>query len=296
MQGGSSGRRLAGRLVGAGLLAATAGIHLDLYLTGYRTIPTIGPLFLLQVICGLALALAVVVLDRRIVPASGALFALATLGGYLLSMWVGLFGFKEVRTTAGIGAGVVEIVAFAVLGVVALEGLDISRVRQRPAATEVGGRRSAVSGRATGALVGSVSAVAAALLAAAVSAATAGATASPRGTVRLDTTKIGGVTVLTNARGLTLYWFALDSRTASRCYGECASYWPPVLGRPVASSAVKGRLGTIRRRGGALQATYDGHPLYTYVADSGRGQNHGNLVTLNGGEWFEMTASGAHPR
>ena len=30
------------RVVGSGLLIATAAIHLDLYLTGYRTIPTIG--------------------------------------------------------------------------------------------------------------------------------------------------------------------------------------------------------------------------------------------------------------
>jgi len=41
--------------------------------------------------------------------------ALATLGGYLLSVWVGLFGFKEVRTTAGIAAGVIEVGAFAAL-------------------------------------------------------------------------------------------------------------------------------------------------------------------------------------
>ena len=47
------------RLAGAGLLAATAAIHLDLYLTGYRSIPTIGWLFLLQVITAFALAAAV---------------------------------------------------------------------------------------------------------------------------------------------------------------------------------------------------------------------------------------------
>ena len=34
--------QLALRVTGAGLLAASAGIHLDLYLTGYRSIPTIG--------------------------------------------------------------------------------------------------------------------------------------------------------------------------------------------------------------------------------------------------------------
>jgi hypothetical protein len=34
------------RVSGAALLIATAAIHLDLYVTGYRTIPTIGWLFL----------------------------------------------------------------------------------------------------------------------------------------------------------------------------------------------------------------------------------------------------------
>ena len=52
--------------------------------------------------------------------AAGACFALATLGGYLLSIWAGLFGFREVRTTAGLAAGVIEVAAFAVLAVLAL--------------------------------------------------------------------------------------------------------------------------------------------------------------------------------
>ena len=63
--------RLALRIAGAGLLAATAAIHLDLYLTGYRTIPTIGWLFLLQVIAGFGLAAAVLASGRRIVAAAG---------------------------------------------------------------------------------------------------------------------------------------------------------------------------------------------------------------------------------
>src|SRR5258706_11811111 len=112
--------QLALRLAGAGLLIATGAIHLDLYLTGYRTIPTIGWLFLLQIVAAFVLGAAVAVLGRRLVAAAGAGFALATLGGYLLSIWVGLFGFKEVRTTAGIVAGVIEIAAFAVLAALAL--------------------------------------------------------------------------------------------------------------------------------------------------------------------------------
>src|ERR1700759_5351876 len=106
------------RVAGAGLLIAAAAIHLDLYLTGYRTIPVIGWLFLLQVIAAFGLGLGVLAgpgrftLAGRLAAAAGAGFALATLGGYLLSVAIGLFGFTEVRTTAGTVAGVVEVGAF----------------------------------------------------------------------------------------------------------------------------------------------------------------------------------------
>src|SRR5215471_16964436 len=108
------------RITGAGLLAATAAIHLDLYLTGYKNIPTIGWLFLLQVIAAFALAALVLATGNQVVAALGAGFAVATLGGYLLSIWFGLFGFKEVRTTAGIVAGIIEVAAFAVLALLAI--------------------------------------------------------------------------------------------------------------------------------------------------------------------------------
>src|SRR5262249_56237499 len=72
-------------------------------------------LFLLQVIAGFLLAAAVLATGNPVVAALGAGFAIATLAGYLLSIWVGLFGFTEVRTTAGIVAGVLEVAAFAVL-------------------------------------------------------------------------------------------------------------------------------------------------------------------------------------
>jgi plastocyanin len=120
---------------GGGLLAATAGIHLDLYLTGYRHIPTIGWLFLLQVISAFALALVVILTGLFVDKASrvriagltlvegvaglGAGFALATLLGYLISLDHGLFGFREVRTTAGVTAAVIEVACFLLLGWVA---------------------------------------------------------------------------------------------------------------------------------------------------------------------------------
>jgi hypothetical protein len=117
---GVNWQRLGLRVAGAALLAVTGAIHLDLYLTGYRSIPVIGWLFLLQVIAAFGLAAVLLVFGSRLAAAVGAGFVLSTLGGYLLSVWIGLFGFKEIRTTAGIVAGVIEVAAFAALAVLAL--------------------------------------------------------------------------------------------------------------------------------------------------------------------------------
>jgi hypothetical protein len=97
--------RLGLRLAGAGLLAATGAIHLDLYWTGYRSIATIGPLLLLQVSAVIAVAGVVLVSASRLLAAIGAGLALASLCAYLVAVWHGLFGFTEIRTTAGIAAG-----------------------------------------------------------------------------------------------------------------------------------------------------------------------------------------------
>jgi predicted lipoprotein with Yx(FWY)xxD motif len=109
----------------------------------------------------------------------------------------------------------------------------------------------------------------------------------------LKTTKIGGVTVLTNAKGFTLYWFAPDTSTTSKCNGSCATYWPPVKGPATAGAGVTGKLSTITRSDGSTQATYNGHPLYTYAADGAPGQAKGNGLNLSGGVWHEVTVSGA---
>lgn len=108
----------------------------------------------------------------------------------------------------------------------------------------------------------------------------------------LKTRKINGVTVLTNAKGFTLYWFAPDTKTKSNCNGSCASIWPPVKGSATAGPGVTGKLGTIKRSDGSTQATYNGHPLYTYVGDTAPGQARGNGLNLNGGLWHEVTVSG----
>jgi len=291
------------RLTGAGLLIATAAMHLDLYLTGYQTIPTIGPLFLFQVIVGFALALAVLaapftaVTRRPAVDASiaaiGAGYAIATLGGYLLSLWVGLFGFREIRTTAGTVAGILEIAAFGVLlglAVLLLEPVWLGR----PGEPAPAGRPARL-GALAAAAVSFLTAVAAVVFGVSVATASSGQAvpATAGGTAMLRTTTIGGVSVLTNSSGRTLYWFAPDTPSKSACYGTCAAYWPPVIGNPAAGAGVTlSKIATIARTDGTIQVTYAGHPLYTYIGDTAPGQANGNDINLNGGFWHEVPAAG----
>jgi predicted lipoprotein with Yx(FWY)xxD motif len=323
------------RISGAVLLAVSAGIHLDLYLTGYRKIPTIGWLFLLQVIVGFMLTIAALVTRSRLAAAASAALALSTLAAYLLAVWIGLFGFKEIRTRAGLAAGLIEVAAFATLALAAVTA-DSARRASAPitapaaasggafagpfvgafAGTAVGagtgtgtaagvgpgaiagvgsGRRARARAQsAVSVVVGAVSAVSVAALAllgvAVVSTGGSPVAAADVGNT-LKTVKIGGVDVLANADGLTLYWFAPDTSTSSKCFGSCAIYWPPVSGSPAAGPGVTGKLGTIKRPGGGLQATYDGHPLYTYIGDRGPGQANGNDLDLNGGFWYDIRVS-----
>ena len=108
----------------------------------------------------------------------------------------------------------------------------------------------------------------------------------------LKTANVNGVTVVTNAQGFTLYSFAPDMATASKCTGACAQIWPPVTAPATPGQGVTGNLGTITRSDGSKQASYNGHPLYTYTADTAPGQAKGNGVNIDGGVWHEVTASG----
>ena len=119
----------------------------------------------------------------------------------------------------------------------------------------------------------------------------AASSAPAAGSNALKTAKIGGATVVTNAKGFTLYWFVPDTATTSKCNGSCATFWPPVKGPATAGAGVTGKLATIKRADGSAQATYNGHPLYTYVGDHAPGQATGNGLNVNGGVWHEVTVS-----
>ena len=106
----------------------------------------------------------------------------------------------------------------------------------------------------------------------------------------LKTAQVGSVRVLTNAKGFTLYTFAPDTSTTSKCNGPCATNWPPV--KPGTASGIKGAFATIKRSDGSTQLTFHGHPLYTFVLDKSPGQAKGNGVNAFGGLWHEAPASG----
>ena len=94
-------------------------------------------------------------------------------------------------------------------------------------------------------------------------------------------------------------WQVLDrcsNHSASRLptrSGSGGGIWPPVTGPATAGPGVTGKLGKITRSDGSIQALYDGHPLYTYTADTAPGQANGNGINASGGVWHEVTASGA---
>lgn len=119
------------------------------------------------------------------------------------------------------------------------------------------------------------------------------AVAAKRGaTVKVVGSQFGRV--IADRRGEALYLFDKETSKRSRCYGECAVAWPPLLtkGKPRAGKgADPDLLGTTRRRNGKLQVTYDGHPLYYYKDDEpGRILCHN--VDEFGGLWLVVNPRG----
>jgi hypothetical protein len=111
-------------LAGSALMAVSAAIHFHLWATGYRHIPTIGPLFFLQGVVGVLLALTVAVTRRPIAALAGAVFVASTIGGLMLSVEIGLFGFKDsLSAPYAQWSLAVESAAFVLLVAAALVGI-----------------------------------------------------------------------------------------------------------------------------------------------------------------------------
>jgi len=82
-------------IAGAALLVTSAAIHLHLWANGYRYKTTIGPLFFAQGVLGVLLSLAIALVRRVSVAVIGALFAAGTIAALLMSVHVGLFGYRS---------------------------------------------------------------------------------------------------------------------------------------------------------------------------------------------------------
>jgi hypothetical protein len=89
------GLAFAGVALGAAAVAASAIIHLHLWMQGYKHIHLIGPLFLAQAVAGIGLALVMVAYPRLVSAVAGALYLASTIGGLLISATVGIFGFHD---------------------------------------------------------------------------------------------------------------------------------------------------------------------------------------------------------
>lgn len=132
--------------------------------------------------------------------------------------------------------------------------------------------------------------VVAAGLAAIVGSAGAASGAAARLTVR--SSEFGKT--LFGPSGKVVYVFGADRGSTSRCYGVCATAWPPLLtsAAPLAGPGVEAKLlGTAKRRDGTLQVTYNGHPLYYYAADK-IGKIMCQHVVMHGGLWLIVEPNG----
>jgi hypothetical protein len=122
-------------VVAAGALVVGSGIvHLHLWSTGYRHIPTIGWLFILQGVTAIALGLTVAVVRRIWAMAATFLFVASTIGGFLLSVAVGLFGFRDSWSAPDAGlAFSLEVAALVILAAASAVILTRTRARRLPA-------------------------------------------------------------------------------------------------------------------------------------------------------------------
>ncbi len=82
---------------------------------------------------------------------------------------------------------------------------------------------------------------------------------------------------LTDAKGLTLYVFKMDSPGKSACTGTCVDNWPIFFREKVAAPTGlnAGDFATITRGDGKKQTTYKGRPLYYYIGDKSAGDTNG---------------------
>ena len=82
---------------GAATIVVSAVVHLYLWgkSDGYRAVPTVGPLFLVQGIVGLLLGAVMLIIRHVVATTAGAVYMAMSIGGLYLSLHGGLFDYQE---------------------------------------------------------------------------------------------------------------------------------------------------------------------------------------------------------
>jgi predicted lipoprotein with Yx(FWY)xxD motif len=281
-------------LGGAALLIASGAVHLYLYFNGYGPVPTIGDLFLLQFAACTVVGAAIVATSGFVAPAAGALLAMATLGGYLLSLTVRLFGFREVPTAYGAAAGGLELAAFAVLAAVSLARLLAGTAAAKR--TLNGAQRAGLVGVPSLTIAATLALTLELLLVSPVAGAGTGGATPASGAPTVVAVRVAPFgTVLATPGHMALYLLSDEKPGHITCNSGCLSIWPPLLlgahqRRPQAGAGMRGTLGVLQR-GTSRQVTYNGFPLYTYAGDPGPATTTGQGIVSFGGTWYLVRAS-----
>jgi hypothetical protein len=113
-------------VVDAGLLIASGAIHLHLWDIAYRSVPTLGPLFLVQACSALVIGLAVLVTRHILAVGAGLALCAGTIVGFILARTVGIFGF-HLTFSSGLAnvvlvIEILAIIALAITGALLLRG------------------------------------------------------------------------------------------------------------------------------------------------------------------------------
>jgi predicted lipoprotein with Yx(FWY)xxD motif len=109
--------------------------------------------------------------------------------------------------------------------------------------------------------------------------------------VRVAQAQIGGRTeaILTDAKGLPLYFYPPDTATQSFVSGGLATLWPPLTSAAPVAGGLGGKLTLVNDAHGD-QVAYNGHLLYTFAGDQ-PGQ-----VTGQGFQNFYVVTPGIAPK
>jgi predicted lipoprotein with Yx(FWY)xxD motif len=119
---------------------------------------------------------------------------------------------------------------------------------------------------------------------------------SSAGTAVVKTASVAslGASVLVDPQGLALYHLSGEQNGRWICTSAaCVKVWHPLTAPTSgAPSGSVGSLGTVKRPDGAMQVTFKGMPLYTFVGDTKPGQAKGQGIK-DVGVWTAVTANGS---